>query len=153
MSRKTFDNKYLHKDFHLSLNIMLNYICENFGKSSVIKYLSQYSKAYYKPLNEQMKSGNIKVLVNYLTEIYQKEEWPVQIHSDDYHIEIKQEACPGIGHIKASGKQPFPDYIETYRTVYEVLCQGTPFQYFLQDFDVETGACTQLFLKNQEESQ
>ena len=32
MKRSASDNKYLHKDFHLSMNIVLTYIYKNFGK-------------------------------------------------------------------------------------------------------------------------
>jgi len=151
MTRKASDNKYLHKDFHIGLNILLDYIHDNFGKEAVIQYLSQYARAYYQPLREQLKAGNTAALSDYLTQIYQKEEWLVQIRSGEDFIELQQDACPGMSHIKASGKQPSCCYIETYQTVYGTLCEGTPFQYHLQRFDDETGACTQIFTKKEEE--
>ena len=151
MTRKASDNKYLHRDFHITLNILLEYIDKQFGKEAVVQYLSQYARAYHQPLHEQLKAGNMTALLDYLTQIYQKEEWHVQIRFGDSFIELQQDACPGISHIKASGNQPYPYYVETYRTVYETLCEGTPFQYQLQRFDDETGACTQLFTKKEEE--
>ena len=147
MTRKASDNKYLHKDFHITLNILLDYIDSQFGKEAVIKYLSQFTSAYHQPLHEQLMSGNLTALSDYLTQLYQKEEWPVRIRFGDDFIELQQDACPGMSHIKASGKQPSACYVETYRTVYETLCEDTPFQYQLQRFDHETGACTQLFTK------
>lgn len=153
MSRKASDNKYLHKDFHLTLNILLDYIYRNFGEEAVIRYLVQYSKAYFKPLKKQLKEGNTGALRDYLGKIYQKEEWPVRINSGENYLELQQDACPGISHIRSSGKQPAPCYIETYRTLYEELCKDTPFTYTLHDFDFETGACKQSFVKLQEEKQ
>ena len=151
MTKKAADNKYLHRDFHISLNMLMEYIEKKFGKEAVIQYLSQYTNAYHKPLHEQLMAGNLTALTDYLTQIYQKEEWPVRIRSGEDFIELQQDACPGISHLKASGNQPSPCYIETYRTVYATLCEGTPFQYRLLQFDSETGACTQLFIKKEEE--
>ena len=152
MNRKASDNKYLHRDFHISLNMLLEYIIDRFGEKGVIQYLSQYARAYHKPLHEQLMTGNLTALSDYLTQIYQKEDWPVQIRSGVDFIELQQDACPGIFHIKASGKQPSRCYMETYRTVYETLCEDTPFRYQLQQFDIETGACMQLFIKKEEEN-
>jgi len=151
MTRKASDNKYLHRDFHITLNILLYYIDGKFGKEAVIKYLSQYARAYHKPLHEQLMAGNLAALSDYLTQIYQKEEWTVRINAGENFVELQQDACPGMSHIKTSGHQPSSCYVETYRTVYETVCEGTPFQYALQWFDNETGACTQVFTKKEEE--
>lgn len=147
MDRRASDNKYLHKDFHLSMNILLKYIYENFGKSQLIEYLEQYSRAFYKPVKEELKSGKIDVLKKYFTAIYEKEEWSVKIESGDDFIKIEQDACPAISFIKKAGEQPCPHYVETYKTVYKTLCENTPFEYILKDFDEETGACKQVFRK------
>ena len=39
------------------------------------------------------------------------------------------------------------NYSETYNTVYKTLCKDTPFEYELEYFDEETGACRQVFRK------
>ncbi|WP_085535189.1 hypothetical protein [Massilibacteroides vaginae] len=145
MRRNASDNKYLHKDFHLSMNILLNYIYNNWGKEALISYLQQYTCSFHKPLSEQIKIGNIHDLAIYFKEVYKKEEWPVQINHGKDFLEIEQSACPGISHIKSKGELPCPLYIETYRTVYNTLCLNTPFEYTLEYYDEETGACKQIF--------
>ncbi|MCE4565045.1 hypothetical protein INQ51_12055 [Maribellus sp. CM-23] len=145
MTRKASDNKYLHKDFHLSMNILLKYIYENYGTDQMIRYLKQYTEAYLGSLNKKMKTGDINSLAEYLTDIYQKEDWPVDIHVTGEKIIIEQKTCPGISQIKAKGETPCPHYIETYNTVYNTLCQNTPFVYKIEFFDEETGACKQIF--------
>lgn len=150
MQRNASDNKYLHKDFHVSMNILLNYIYNNWGKDALISYLQQYTYSYHKLLSEQMKTGNIDTLTLYFKEIYKKEEWPIEIHEGEDFIEIKQTACPGITHIKSKGELPCPLYIETYQTVYNTLCEDTPFEYILEYFDEETGACRQFFKRKEE---
>jgi len=152
MNRKASDNKYLHRDFHVTLNLLLEHINNRFGKDAVVQYLAQYTRAYHRPLHEQLRAGNLTALSDYLKQLYQKEEWPVRIRTGDGFVELQQDACPGMSHIKASGSKPSPHYVETYRTVYETLCEDTPFQYCLQQFDHETGACQQLFTQKKEES-
>ncbi len=145
MKREASDNKYLHKDFHLSMNMLLDYIFRNFGRGELIKYLAQYAKAYYKPLNQKLAKGGLEALLTYFTDLYEQEEWPVKIDYGKNYLEIEQEFCPGISHIRTSGKKPCPHYRETYSTVYEVLCLNTPFEYELDYFIEETGACKQSF--------
>lgn len=149
MIRNASDNKYLHKDFHLSMNILLHYIYENYGRKQLVDYLRAYARAYHKPINEKLKEGNIDVLLKYFSDIYKKEEWPVKITRYDNYFEIEQDGCPGIFHIKAKGDQPCPYYKETYDTVYKTLCMNTPFEYVLEYFDDETGACKQIFRRKE----
>jgi len=149
MERKASDNKYLHKDFHIALNLLMTYLYDHFGKDALVNYLKQFSQAYYKPLNQKLKSGDIKVLVNYFKDIYEKEEWPVNITSNKNSVEIIQDACPAISHILKSGGKPCPYYRETYNTIYKSLCENTPFEYALEYFNDETGACKQLFIRKE----
>lgn len=79
MSRKSADNKYLHKDFHQTMNLLLDYIYKNFGKENLIRYLQQFTVAYHEPLHESLKEGDIKVLAGYFSDLYEKEEWPLTI--------------------------------------------------------------------------
>ena len=123
----------------------MTYIYNNFGKDALLNYLKQYSRAYHKPLNQQLKAGNIEALSDYIKDIYEKEEWPVKIISGKDSVQIIHEACPGISHIVKKGGQPCPHYRETYNTVYKTICEGTPFEYSLEYFNDETGACKQLF--------
>lgn len=149
MSRKASDNKYLHKDFHISMNLLMEYIYNNFGKDKLIEYLKQYTSEYFKPLYEKMKKGDIDAIASYLRDIYEQEEWTVSIVQDENTVVVSQDACPGISHIKSKGGTPITLYVETYNTVYKTLCEGTPFEYELVFFDEETGACKQIFKRKE----
>jgi hypothetical protein len=149
--RKTSDNKYLHRDFHLSQNILMDYICRNFGEDALTGYLEQFAGAYFQPVKRKLQAGDLNVLLDYFTGLYQKEGWPVKITSGENLLVIEQDACPGISHIRACGSQPCPGYRETYETIYKTLCRETPFEYFLEYFDDETGACRQMFIRKEEQ--
>jgi len=146
MERKASDNKYLHKDFHIALNLLMTYIYDHFGKDALVNYLKQYSRAYHLPLIGKLKSGDKEAMVKYFREIYEKEEWSVNIISAENSVEITQDACPAISHIVHKGGKPCPFYRETYNTVYKTICENTPFEYNLVYFNEETGACKQLFI-------
>lgn len=146
LERRSSDNKYLHKDFHAALNLMLIYILDNFGEKALIEYLKQFSRAFYMPLNQSLKKGDINLLADYFREKYKTEEWPVKISVNDACLGIDQEACPGITVIRARGEKPCRMYRETYNTVYKTLCEGTPFDYYLDYFNNDTGACFQRFV-------
>ena len=150
MERKASDNKYLHKDFHVSMNLLLTYIYDNFGRDALISYLQQFAREYHKPLIEQLRAGKTDALVSYLKGIYEKEEWPVEIMVRDTSVELTQSACPAISHIIEKGGKPSPYYRETYNTVYKTICEGTPFEYVLEYFDESTGACKQVFSKKED---
>ncbi len=150
MERKASDNKYLHKDFHVSMNMLLTYIYDNFGRDALISYLVQFAGEYHKPLNEQLRAGNRDALVSYLKDKYEKEEWPVEISVSETEVEVSQQSCPAISHIVDKGEEPCPYYRETYNTVYKTICEGTPYEYVLEYFDESTGACRQVFRKRED---
>lgn len=149
MVRKASDNEYLHKDFHLSMNLLMDYIYHRFGKEQLVRYLQQYAEAYYKPLREELKKGNMDALLAYMKGKYEKEKWEVTFFADTGGIKMVQTACPAITHIKKTGGEPCAHYKESYHTIYTTLCEGTPFEYTLEQFDEETGACTQLFRRKE----
>jgi hypothetical protein len=127
------------------MNILLNYIYENFGEKALLQYLKDFTDAYHKPLHEQLKSGRLNVLAEYLNSKYEKEEWPVTIKYRDNYLEVEQKSCPGISYMRSKGVTPCPLYRETYNTVYNILCEDTPFEYVLEFFDEDTGCCKQIF--------
>jgi hypothetical protein len=145
MERKASDNKYLHKDFHIALNLLMTYILENFGSEALKDYLKQFSGAYFSPLKQKLMAGDKDALVSYFRDIYEKEEWPVRIETVDNRVEICQDSCPAMSYILAIGAKPCLHYRETYNTVYTSLCENTPYEYMLEYFDDATGACRQFF--------
>ncbi len=148
MERKQSDNRYLHKDFHIALNLMMNYILENYGHDALISYLRQFSLTYHSPLRQRMLKGDLEALAVYFMDVYKNEDWPVSIELAGNRMEIKQDACPAISYIRKKGGEPCVLYRETYNTVYSSLCEKTPFEYRLEYYDDITGACRQSFTLN-----
>ena len=150
IKREASDNKYLHRDFHVSMNMLMEYICTNYGEAALTKYLMKFSKDFHKPRNRMLAEGNLEAVEKYFKDIYEKEEWPVEILLKDDVLIIKQKACPGISHIRKQGFKPVKQYEETYSTVYTAMCDETPYEYILERFDSATGACEQRFERDLE---
>ena len=150
IDRRAADNKYLHKDFHISMNMLMAYIVGEFGESALTEYLVRFAVAYHAPLKKSLLEDGLPAVEKYISGIYEKEEWPVEIVYENDSLVIKQAGCPGISHIRKKGQKPVDGYIETYTTVYETVCKGTPYEYVMVEYDKENGACRQVFKRRSE---
>ncbi len=143
------DNEYYHQDFHLSMNMLLDYILEKYGEKGVVEYLTDFTIAYHKPLINQLKKGEIQPLETYIRELYKKEKWEVAIDSTIDKLQFSINSCPGMTYIISKGLIPSAAYIETYRTVYKSICKDTPFSYDLIEFNKVTGKSSHLFKREE----
>lgn len=143
--RRASENKYLHRDFHISMNMLMEYICDKFGEEALTEYLRTFSREFHKQRKKNLVENGLEVLRDYFEKVYADEEWDIEITIADGELKLMQKACPGISHIRKNGFSPIPQYIETYTTVYEELCRETPFEYEMLDFNNDTGACIQIF--------
>ena len=145
IERKASDNKYLHRDFHISMNMLMEYICKEYGSAALTEYLVQFTQEFHSKRKKCLQRGDLVCLEKYFIEIYEKEEWPVHIELKNDVLIISQETCPGISYLRKSGHKPVEQYIETYTTVYKTLCQDTPYEYVMESFNSDTGKCRQRF--------
>jgi hypothetical protein len=147
MRRKAADNIYLHKDFHSALNIGLEYVRRRFGKNAVKDYLRQFAKVFYAPLARQMKRRGLAPLKNHLKHIYKLEGGKIRLTGTKDELRLESEFCPAVRHIRRKGFKVSPLFIETERTVYGAICEGTPFSYELMIYDPKTGKSVQRFYR------
>jgi hypothetical protein len=149
MERKASDNKYLHKDFHLHLNLGIEYLHQHYGEAAVREYLKQFARAYYAPLKQELKEKGLTAVLEHNRNIYTLEEAidDVEFSINENELMIRVKKCPGVSHIRKSGMQLSPLYCELTRTVNEVLCEGTSYAFELLNYDSDTGASVQRFYR------
>jgi len=147
VNKKASDNEYFHLDFHLSMNMLLNYILTNYGYEGVVEYIKQFTKVYHKPLIEKLNKGSLLPLKEYIEEIYKKEKEKVDILYDKDKLIFSINKCPGITHILKNNQKPSKAYVETYNTLYKTICEGSPFTYELVYFDKKTGKSKHQFTR------
>ena len=149
MERKASDNKYLHKDFHNFMNLGIAYIADRYGDDAVRVYLRQFADSYYAPLKQDLIARGPVALMEHFEEIYRLEEAldDVEMHISDDVFVLKVKRCPAVAHMKKRGVKISPLFYETSKTVYETICEGTPFAYTLNRYDASNGAALQHFYR------
>ena len=143
--RSASDNEYLHKDFHGSLSVGLDYIAKNYGDDAVREYLWDFAVSFYAPLKKDLVDRGLVALKEHLAKIYDDESADFSITLSDDELLVEVAACPAVSHMRENGYKVSPYFIETTRTVNEAICDGTPFTAELVEYDEETGKNTQRF--------
>ena len=143
MDLKSGDNEYLHRDFHISGDIGLEYVGMNYGDNGVREYLVQFTKAYYKPLFDMYKKDGLSALLEYQRKLYEKEKMPDVFHADleEDSLTIIIDKCPAVEFMKAQGRIPSKWHKELTNTVNMTIADELDLGYCLEYYNEEDGAC------------
>ena len=147
------DNKYLHRDFHQSVDIGLIYIGDKFGDIAVTQYLTQAAKNFYAPLIESIKSKGLAVLDAHIKDIYAREEASdaVITRLENGQLEVKVLYCPGVKYLKSIGHIPSKWYVQTTSTVSKVIAESTGYDFNMGKYNEDSGAVSYKFTYKQKE--
>lgn len=139
MRRQASDNPYFHRDFHATLNQGLIYLQEKFGPAAVGDYLRQLARTFYSPLSESLRRGDLNVIRKYLEKVYSEENADYEIRSGENDLEMAIARCPAVTHIRKLGFTVSDMFRETTKTLFEAICEDTPFDFRLEEYEPETG--------------
>lgn len=139
MDRKASDNEYLHKDFHISMNVGLEFVRENYGQEGVEEYLKTFSKRYYAPLTQGLNRQGLSILRDYFQNIYEIEKADYRIEFNEDLMMVYIQECPALKHFMKMKVTPSSLYILTTLTVYKTICEETPFAFECLEYDCVTG--------------
>ncbi|MBP8990250.1 MAG: hypothetical protein KBG64_08530 [Clostridia bacterium] len=149
MVRRASDNKYLHKDFHNSMNYALNYLGEHYGDEGVKEYLSSFARSYHLPLIQDIRERGFDAIEDYLKKIYEAEEaldvLEIKRDSDSLDINIRQ--CPAVTHIVQSNIHPSPWFVETTKTIWATLAEESGLQFELISYNHTNGKAAYRFTR------
>ncbi len=142
MERKAADNKYLHRDFHISADNGVEYVGNKYGDDGVKEFLTQFAKAYFIPLIKEYKEKGLSAIKNYIENIYKIEEAEnaIYINLTNTYLKIKVNYCPAVKYMKEQGKTPSKWYEMTTRVVYAELAKDCGLKFDMGAYDKETGA-------------
>ncbi len=152
MERKAADNKYLHRDFHKTLDLGLTYLAERYGEGSVTDYLRRVTEVYYAPLLEAVRRDGLGALAQHIEGTYEAEETPDVCHTRiaDGVLTVSIDACPVLAHFKKIGYQASPYFVQTTDAVNRVIAEHAGLSYHMDFYEPETGACTYAFALKEE---
>lgn len=122
---KTEDNKYLHRDFHLSGDLALKYCGEKFGDNEVIGFITSYAKNYYSPIINEIKEKGLIFLKEWIEKVYETEEASELLHTDlsENTLTVNIDKSPVIEYMRSLNQEPSKYYIEETRTLYDVIAK------------------------------
>ena len=137
------DNKYLHKDFHVTADNGLMYVGRKYGDNGVREYLYRFAKAFYKPLFDAFKENGLKALMEHQQKLYEEEEMPDVFHAEltEDCLTVTIDKCPAVTFMKEHGYTPSKWYIEMTRTVNMAIADELDLGFSLEYYNEENGAC------------
>lgn len=139
MTRTAADNPYLHKDFHGALSGGIAYLQQQYGDDAVRAYLRQFASAYYAPLTAEINRRGLPALREHLERIYTIEGQEITITADDDELALEVPQCPAVTHMRTQNYPVAKLFYETSNTVYQTICESTPFAAEMLAYDAETG--------------
>lgn len=140
MTRKSSDNPYHHKDFHILLNYGIDYLHKNIGEEAVREYLTQFASAYYSPFKRAIKDKGLLAIKEHYERIYEIEGALFDINFSQDELIIHLLASPAVMHIKAKGHPVSEFFRESVATVINTICQDTPYDSEMLEYHEDNGA-------------
>lgn len=133
MERRAYDNKYLHRDFHATMDIGIAYLGDRFGEETLDRFLVQYVQTRYQPMS-------LKELEKYFVDIYKAEEAEdaLQTCRADGKLTVKVAYCPALQYLNAHGGASKWNH-KTTTVMYPALAELCGLKFHLTAFDEATG--------------
>lgn len=149
MNRKAADNKYLHRDFHVSGDIGVAYVGAHYGDNGVREYLKTFASRYYAPLIRKTKEQGLSALEQHIKGIYDIEEatdaLETTLTGDSLSVQVLY--CPAIKFMKSKGHEPSKWYVELTRTVNETIADEADLGFELLCYNAENGSARYRFFR------
>ena len=139
MRRSAADNRYFHPDFHGSLSAGLDFIADRWGADAVHEYLRRFALRYYAPLRAEIARRGLAALRDWIEGVYRDEGGIVDLVLHDERLEVRVPECPAVRHMRRTGYRVSDHFVETTTAVYGALCEGTPFDFTIEEYDPATG--------------
>lgn len=149
MDRRSADNKYLHRDFHVSGDNGLRYVGTHYGDNGVKEYLRRFAASYYAPLVKAVQEKGLSALKEHIEHIYEIEEASdaIKITITENELLVEVSYCPAIAYMKSIGYEPSKWYIEETRTVNETIADNADLGFELIFYDDKDGKAAYRFFR------
>ena len=151
MDRKASENEYFHKDFHSSMNMGIHYIGTNYGMEGVKEYLTRFTRNVYQSVIDDMKRRGLVALEDKIKDTYVKETQPQVLEAvvspDNQMMSVEVKYCPGVKHLKDTGREVSKWYRYTTEIVMKTLANDAGYLFIMDSYDENTGATAYRFVK------
>ncbi len=139
---KSEDNKYLHRDFHLSGDVALKYCGDRFGDGAVKDFLRDFTKYYFAPVIEKIKKVGLLAIEEWIKGVYEVEEASELLTTEltENKLTVTVKRSPVIEYMHSLNQAPSEYYIEETRTVYATVADECGYGFELEYYNEDGGA-------------
>ena len=142
------ENNELHRDFHGSTNLTIDYVVRKYGLETVKKILRRTGRNVYKSIHEKLADGDASELIEHLNWFLYREQGKYQLKVSENEIILEVFECPAIRHLKKLGL-PISEHICLQTSeVNAGMCEDTPWHSEVRV--VGEGHCIQIFRKEKQ---
>jgi len=145
------DNKYLHRDFHLSGDTALKYCGDNYGENCARAFLATYATHYYSPQIEDAKKRGLIALKEWIEHIYETEEASDVLHTEldgDESLTVTIDKSPVIEYMHSLHQEPSRYYIEQTRTLYSAVADACNLGFTMEYYNEDGGTRFRFFKRH-----
>lgn len=141
--------KYLHRDFHNSMAMGMEYIAKHYGDEGLKAYLTQFTLAFHKPLLAKIKETGLAAIAEYLNWLYTEEEAEDALETavTDDAVDVTIRYCPAVKHLLSRGYVPKESFERGTSVVYAVIAEESGLGFEMLSYDHDTGAASFRFFK------
>lgn len=139
--------KYLHREFHVSMDRGADYVRKQYGEDGLSEYLSQFEHAFHIPLREAIKKEGLTAIGAYLTQLYAIEEASdaLGIKETENELLVTVRYCPAVRYMKNENHIPSDAYEKCTEYVYRALAEETGYGFEMLSYDAANGAAEYRF--------
>ncbi|MFC1509447.1 hypothetical protein ACFL60_07170, partial [Candidatus Omnitrophota bacterium] len=112
-------------------------------------YLRQFTSAYYSPLKRRLCDEGLSALKDYFENMYTIEGGEITATLTDNELVVSVSSCPAVMHMRGHGYTVATLFRETTETVNSALCEGTPYEAELVEYDEKNGKSVQRFSRRE----
>ena len=143
------DHEYFHPDFHSSMNMGIEYLGKFHGENDIREYLVTFTKNVYKPVLEKMQTDPFGALKGKIRSTYkaEKAEDALELTETADSLTVKIAYCPGVKHLRATGREVTEWFALTTSVVMETLAEVGGLTFQMEDYNSYTGAAQYRFTK------
>ena len=138
---KSEDNKYLHRDFHLLGDNALKYCADKYGDGAVVDFLADFTKLYFAPKIDEIKSRGLVALKEWIERLYEVEEASELLHTEltDASLTVTVDKSPVIEYMHSLNQAPSKYYVEETRTLYNTIAKECGYTFKLEYYNADGG--------------
>ena len=139
------ENNELHRDFHGTTNMTIEYIARKYGEDALKGILRKTGHDVYKSIREKLAKGDASELIEHLNWFFYREQGKYRLTVDGDTITFEVLECPAIRHLRKLGLEPSPYVCLQTSEVNAGMCEGTPWESEVKV--LREGCCVQTFRK------